>query len=77
MKPHQKAWYLLEKMNNQPIDFETWEKASDYAKYDLRRKVNIVIDEILTCYPPEGPKDSFEMEKHLYWVEVKKQLENL
>lgn len=47
MKAYQKAWDLLEKINGQPIDKETWEKASDYAKKDLKRKANIIIDEVI------------------------------
>lgn len=47
MKAYQKAWNLLEKINGQPIDIETWEKASDYAKKDLKRKANIIIDEVI------------------------------
>lgn len=47
MKAYQKAWDLLEKINGQPIDAETWEKASYYAKKDLKRKANIVIDEVI------------------------------
>ena len=47
MKAYEKAWDLLEKINGQPIDVETWEKASDYAKKDLKRKAFIVIDEVI------------------------------
>jgi len=36
----------------------------------------IAVDEILNEYPSQCPKDSYEMERHLYWQEVKEILEN-
>jgi hypothetical protein len=43
MRAHEKAWELLSKINGQEIDNEMWDKASDYAKKDLKRKANFLI----------------------------------
>lgn len=37
----------------------------------------IAVEEMLNEYPIQVPKDSYEMERHLYWQEVKKELEKL
>jgi hypothetical protein len=37
----------------------------------------IAVDEILKEYPSQCPPDSYEMERHLYWIEVKKEIEKL
>jgi len=37
----------------------------------------IAVNEILNEYPSQCPKDSYEMERHLYWIEVKKEIEKL
>jgi hypothetical protein len=37
MRAYEKAWDLLSKINGQEIDNEMWDKASDYAKKDLKR----------------------------------------
>ena len=37
----------------------------------------IAVGEMLNEYPSQVPKDSYEMEKNLYWIEVKKELEKL
>ena len=47
MTPKEKAIELIDKMNNMPITFNEWERASDYAKNDLKRKVLIVVDEFI------------------------------
>jgi hypothetical protein len=49
MTPKEKAIELLDKMNNMPITIKEWNKASDYAKNNLKRKVLIVVEEILEC----------------------------
>jgi hypothetical protein len=37
----------------------------------------IAIDEILNEYPCQCPKDSYEMERHLFWKKVKEEIEKL
>jgi len=49
MTPKEKAIELLDKMNNMPITIDEWDKASEYAKTDLKRKALIVVEEILKC----------------------------
>ena len=72
MKAYQKAWDLLEKINGQPIDSETWEKASDYAKKDLKRKANIVIDEVIDTEMLIDESTYVESKSYLaYWQEVR------
>jgi hypothetical protein len=43
------------------------------AKYCASKAV----DEILNEYPPECPQDSYEWERHLYWKQVKQEIEKL
>lgn len=66
----EKARELLNKMNGQVITEDDWGKASDYAKSDLKRKVNIVVNEILMIY--WAGTDSFK-----YWQEIKSEIEKL
>ena len=37
----------------------------------------IVVDEMLNEYPNQCPKDSYEYERRLYWLEVKQEIEKL
>jgi hypothetical protein len=37
----------------------------------------IAVDEILDEFPSQCPSDSYEMERHLYWQEVKQEIESL
>jgi hypothetical protein len=37
----------------------------------------LITDELLNEFPSECPKDSYEMERHLLWQEVKKEIPNL
>lgn len=47
MTPKEKAIYIINQINGQPITIEEWDKASDYAKNDLKRKAKIVVYEVL------------------------------
>ena len=47
MKPCDKAWELLEKFNGKPIKPENWGRASKYYKDELKKKVHIVIQEVI------------------------------
>jgi len=44
-------------------------------KSAVRCAINTV-DEILQCYPNECPNNSYEMEQHIYWTNVKLYLVN-
>lgn len=47
MSPKEKALDLIIKINNQKISVEQFKEASHYARYDLKRKAQIIVDEIL------------------------------
>jgi hypothetical protein len=46
-------------------------------KESAKKCALITVDEILKEYPSQCPPDSYEMERHLYWTEVKKEIEKL
>jgi hypothetical protein len=72
MKAYEKAWDLLSKINGQVIDDEMWNKASDYAKKDLKRKANIVIDEVIGTEMLIDEDTYVETKSYLaYWQEVR------
>lgn len=48
MTPKEKAIEIINKINGQPISVEEWNKASEYAKNDLKRKALIVVNEVLS-----------------------------
>ncbi len=37
----------------------------------------VAVDELLNEYPAQCPEDSYEMERHLFWKEVKQEIEKL
>lgn len=70
MAPKEKAkeifdkMYLVEdQMANYPMCFDT-----------AKQCALIAVDEILNEYPSQCPKDSYEMERHIFWQEVKEEL---
>jgi hypothetical protein len=72
MKASEKAWDLLSKINGQEISDEMWSKASDYAKKDLKRKANIVIDEVIGTEMLIDEDTYVETTSYLaYWLEVR------
>jgi len=78
MRAYEKAWDLLSKINGQEIDNEMWDKASDYAKKDLKRKANIVIDEVIGTEMLIDEDTYVEKKSYLiYWLEVRGFLKNL
>jgi hypothetical protein len=78
MNPKEKAWDLLDKMNNSVITKEEWYNASDYAKNDLKRKVNIVIDEVIKIETLIDEEIYVDSPSYLnYWLDVKKELKNI
>lgn len=65
MTPKEKAQELIDKMS-----FET-------HKYNAKHCALVAVDEMLNEYPSQCPKDSYEMERHKYWEEVKQEIEKL
>ena len=70
----EKATEILEKINNSKISKEDWEKASDYAKSDLKRKALIVVDEIIYFM------DSFDIDidyphQFKWWKQVRDEID--
>lgn len=65
---------------------ELYDSFSKHAKYwdcynDAPLEINhtkqcalIAVNEILNEYPSQCPKDSYEMERHIFWQDVKKEL---
>jgi len=73
MTPKEKAAELVDKMhyNWRYDDYYglSWILATQCAL--------IAVDEMLIEYSSQCPKDSYEMERHVYWNEVKKEIEKL
>ena len=79
MTEKEKAWDLIETMNGQKIKSEIWNNVSEYTKQDLKRKVSIVIYEVIEnlenlCVSHLG---TYENPKIHYWKKVKEELEQL
>ena len=69
MTPKEKAKELVDKFS----DLEDGEMYIGKAK----QCALIAVDEMLNEYPNQCPKDSYEYERHLYWLEVKSEIENI
>jgi hypothetical protein len=74
MTPKEKAIELLDKMNNMPITIEEWNKASDYAKNNLKRKALIVVDEILRSHHNLYGLNNKEVK---FYLEVQQEIKKL
>ena len=66
MSPKDKAIELYNKFYGIPLYIKTIKQCCYYT-----------VDELLNEYPSQCPKDSYEMERHLYWTEVKQEIEKL
>lgn len=75
MPPKEKAIELIDRMNNQAITIQQWQTSSDYAKNDLKRKVLIVIDEIIKELLECG--EVWMKSRIKYWQQVKQEIELL
>lgn len=65
---------------------ELYDLFSKHAKYwdcynDMPLEIDhvkqctlILVNEMLNEYPNQCPKDSYEMERHIFWQEVKEEL---
>ena len=74
MTPKEKAKELIDKF----IHSESQDGYNDVR--DIHAAIRcalIAVGEMLNEYPSQVPKDSYEMERHLYWIEVKNELEKL
>jgi hypothetical protein len=69
MTPKEKAEELVGKYHNSPIIWVHF--------YEAKQLALIAVDEILLEYPSQCPKESYEMERHLFWKEVRKEIEAL
>ena len=72
MRPKEKANKIFSKMHN-----EVYESYGTEIGFISKQCALIAVGEMLNEYPSQVPKDSYEMERHLYWQEVKKELEKL
>jgi len=73
MTPKEKAIEILGKINGQPLNAETWEKASDWSKQELKRKALCVADEVLTELYKFYPGD-YALQRKEYWESVKQEI---
>ena len=77
--PKEKVIDLLSQINNEEITPEIWDNASKGSKEDLKRKVYIIIDEVIEnleglCISHLG---TYLNPKISYWQEVKTELNKL
>ena len=69
----EKAKELLDKFYN--VDVISADMMSS-CNIDAKQCALIAVDEMLNEYPSQCPKDSYEMERHLFWQEVKNEILN-
>lgn len=78
MEAKQKAWDLLEKINNSPITENDWFNANPYARKDLKRKALFVVSEISQEIDRIDKKFNLGLEDTAqYWQKVKNVIELL
>lgn len=78
MKPYEKAWDILNKLNNKEITVSEWYNASDFAKDDLKRKALIVVDEVINTDMLIDEEEYVETPSYLiYWQMVREILIDL
>jgi hypothetical protein len=76
MTPKEKAEELVNRfVEHTNVYNEVW--GFEYYIDSAKQRALIAVDEMLIEYSSQCPKDSYEMERHLYWNEVKKEIENL
>ena len=66
MTPKIKAAYLVVKYMSKVV-----------SKQVAKECALVAAEELLNEYPAQFPPDSYEMERHLYWKEVKQEIETL
>lgn len=67
------AQNLLNRMNGQVVTKEEWEKCSDYARADLKRKAMIVVKEMMSEHSCYTLNDG----RWAYWAQVEIELNAL
>jgi hypothetical protein len=72
-KQKQKAWELLEKINNHPITIDEWKGCSEYARQALKRKAYVVVDEVISACE----YNHVESWNTNWWNQVKEELKKL
>ena len=77
MTPKEKAEELVDKMYFSRRYKEGEDYIPEQARIHAKECALIAVDEMLNEYPSQVPKDSYEMERHLYWQEVKQEIEKL
>jgi hypothetical protein len=70
--PKEKSKELLNKFASEktPEGYKMFQTLDESKRCAL-----IAVDEILNEFPSQCPGDSYEMERHLYWQEVKTEIE--
>ena len=76
MTPKEKALELYNKFFRE-VPFLSLTDDANADSNAAKECALIAVDEILIEYPNQCPKDSYEMERNLYWQEVKKEIEKL
>jgi len=80
MTSKEKAIEILSKINGQNLTLDMWQKASDYAKKDLKRKGMVVIDELIIQNGElylSGLDGTYYREKNNFLFKVKSEIEKL
>lgn len=49
----------------------------DLSRIQAKECALIAVDELLEEFPSQCPKDSYEMERHIYWLQVKEEIQKL
>jgi hypothetical protein len=71
--PKEKAEELVGKY----MSLLEYELPATWHVYLIKKCALIAVDEMLNEYPSQCPKDSYEMERHIFWNQVKQGLEKL
>ena len=82
MTPKEKAQELVVKYSIKVEVFFTEDSIPRIVNAQMRLELAkqcalIAVDEILNEYPSQAPKNSYEMERHIYFQEVKQEIELL
>lgn len=70
MTPKEKAEDLVAKFNNP-------DRTNYPYVHNAQQCALIAVNEMLNDYPSQVPKNSYEMVRHLFWQEVKQEIEKL
>jgi len=66
--PKEKAAELIDKF--------TYRNTSEAEMEGIKSALSVV-DEMINEYPNQCPKDSYEYERHLYWQEVRNEIDKI